>query len=140
MHMDQVNIFAIHTKEYAMKKTTIFLIVSAILLAGCGVQTAVSTEVPPVYNILGEWEYTLTATDGNTYDSGKITFTGTSNQGKWTQLNFYEIEYSGTFTVTGDLVSLTGDGIWQGNITDASHMNGTWQNNEASGKWTAVKR
>jgi hypothetical protein len=112
----------------------------AIFLAGCGAQTAANTEVPPVYNILGEWEYTLTATDGNTYDSGKTTFTGTSSQGNWTQLNFYEVEYSGTFTVTGDLISLTGDGIWQGNITDASHMNGTWQNNEASGQWTAVKR
>jgi hypothetical protein len=123
-----------------MKKTAIFLIVSAVLLAGCGVQTAVSTAIPPVYNILGEWEYTLTATDGNTYDNGKITFTGTSSQGNWTLLNFYEVEYKGAFTVNGDAINLTGDGTWQGQITDDSHMNGTWQNNEASGKWTAVKK
>lgn len=123
-----------------MKKHTILFIVAVIFLTGCGSQSAANTEVPPAYNILGEWEYTLIATDGNTYDSGTITFTGTSSQGNWTLLNFYEIEYTGSFTVNGVVINLTGDGTWQGQIVDASHMNGTWQNNEASGKWTAVKK
>ncbi|MFZ5856421.1 MAG: hypothetical protein ACOYZ6_06285 [Chloroflexota bacterium] len=123
-----------------MKKTVILTIVFTIFLAGCGSQSAAGTEVPPAYNILGEWEYTLIATDGNTYDNGTITFAGTSDQGSWTQLNFYEVEYAGTFTVNGDAIRLTGDVTWMGQITDASHMNGTWQNNEASGEWTAVKK
>lgn len=121
-----------------MEKIALLSILAAIILAGC--QAAAGTEVPPVYNILGEWEYTLITTDGNTYDSGSITFTGAADQGRWTLLNFYEVEYSGTFTVNGDAINLMGDGTWQGNITDAYHMNGTWQNNEVRGTWTAVKK
>lgn len=139
-HMDQCKVFVISLKENVMKKTAILFLVTAVFLAGCGSQTAASTEVSPAYNILGEWEYTLIATDGNTYDSGTITFAGASDQGTWTQLNFYEVEYTGTFTVSGNAIRLTGDATWQGQITDASHMNGTWQNNEASGEWTAVKK
>lgn len=123
-----------------MKKTVVLFMLVAIVLTGCGGQTTASTKAPPAYNILGEWEYTLIAADGNTYDSGKIIFTGESNQGSWTQLNFYEVEYRGTFTVNGSAINLTGDGIWQGQISDASHMNGTWENNETSGKWTAIKK
>lgn len=139
-YVDQCKVFVISREEYVMKKVVISFLVAAIVLAGCGSQTAANTEVPPVHNILGEWEYTLIATDGNTYDSGTITFAGASDQGTWTQLNFYEVKYTGTFTVNGNAINLAGDGIWQGQIADASHMNGTWQNNEASGEWTAVKK
>jgi uncharacterized lipoprotein NlpE involved in copper resistance len=124
-----------------MKKSTILLILAIVFsLVGCTSGQDANAESQTAFNILGEWEYTLIATDGNTYDNGTITFKGDASRGTWTQLNFYEIEYSGTFTVKGNVITLAGDGIWQGNITDASHMSGEWQNNEASGEWTAVKK
>lgn len=123
-----------------MKKIGPLLFLVALLsIAGCTAQPAKNTE-PAAYDILGTWEYTLTTPDGNEYDTGTMEFTGDSNQGNWTQLNFYDIEYTGTYTVSGDSISLAGDATWQGHFIDSTHISGQWQNNEASGEWTAVKK
>ncbi|MBI3168595.1 MAG: hypothetical protein HYZ22_08965 [Chloroflexi bacterium] len=123
-----------------MKKIRPLLVLIALLsIASCTAQPAKNTE-PAAYDILGKWEYTLTTPDGNEYDNGTMEFTGTSDQGNWTQLNFYNVEYTGTYSVTGDAISLVGDATWQGHFVDTTHMSGEWQNNEASGEWTAVKK
>ena len=124
-----------------MKKIRSLLVLIALLsITGCTAEPAKNTEIPAAYDILGKWEYALTTPDGNVYDNGTMEFTGTLNQGNWTQLNFYNIEYDGTYTVTGDAISLAGDETWQGHFVDSTHMSGQWKNNEASGEWTAVKK
>jgi len=122
-----------------MKKIKSLLVLIALLsIAGC---TSKPKNVEPAaHNIIGKWEYTLTTPDGNEYDNGTMEFIGNSDQGTWTQLNFYNIEYSGTYTVSGDAISLAGDATWQARFADETHINGQWQNNEASGEWTAVKK
>jgi len=116
-------------------------LILAVLLSVVGCTTSTDTDVEtPSHHIAGSWEYTLTASDGNVYDEGTIEFTGTSNQGKWTLLNFYDVEYDGTYTVNGNTISMAGDETWQGSFADDTHINGQWQNDEASGKWTAVKK
>jgi hypothetical protein len=124
-----------------MKKIVFALILTTLFsIAGCTTNPETNTGAPAMYDITGEWEYTLTTPDGNVYDDGTIEFRGTPNQGDWTQLNFYNIEYTGTYTVSGDALSLAGDATWQGHFVDAAHLSGSWQNNEASGEWTAIKK
>jgi len=124
-----------------MKKTAFLSIVLVVLfVVGCAPQVVPSAEASAAFDIVGEWEYTMTKSDGNNYDNGTITFTGTPNQGDWTLVNFYEVQYSGSFTVSGDAISLTGDETWQGRFTDSSHMEGTWQKDDANGTWTAIRK
>ena len=120
-------------------KSLLALIV-LLTVVGCTAKPDKNTGIPPAYNIVGEWEYTLTTPDGNVYDDGTMDFTGDASQGNWTQLNFYEIKYEGTYTVSGDTISLAGDENWKGQLVDETHMTGQWQNNESSGEWTAVKK
>jgi hypothetical protein len=124
-----------------MKKIRSLLVLIALLSAvGCTVKFDANEITPAAHNIVGEWEYTLTASDGNVYDNGTIEFTGDPNQGNWTLLNFYKIEYSGTYTVNGNTISLVGDENRDGSFVDATHITGQWQNDEADGEWTAVKK
>lgn len=123
-----------------MKKFNSLLVLIVLLsVVGCGSKPETNVEAP-TYNIVGSWEYTLTTQNANIYDDGTMEFTGDAMQGNWTQLNFYEIEYEGTYTVSGDTISLAGDENWTGRIVDETHMTGEWQNNDASGEWTAVRK
>lgn len=124
-----------------MKKIALILVVSVLFFAaGCAPANTPATATPVSHNLVGEWEYAMTNSDGNNYDNGTITFTGTPTQGEWTLVNFYAVEYRGSYTVTGDVISLTGDETWQGRFTDGSHMDGTWHKEDADGTWTAVKK
>lgn len=124
-----------------MKKATSLLFVLVLFfVAGCAPETTPSAEASVAFDVVGEWDYTMTNSDGNNYDDGTIRFTGTSTQGEWTLVNFYAVEYAGSYTVTGDGISLTGDETWQGRFTDGSHISGTWQKDDANGTWDAVKK
>jgi len=120
-----------------MKRVIVLIVLLSVV--GCSSKPEITVEAP-LYNIAGNWEYTLTASDGNVYDNGTIEFTGTPNQGNWTLQNFYDIEYSGTYTVSGNTVSLVGDEVRQGSFVDDTHITGEWENEEANGEWTAVRK
>jgi len=68
-----------------------------------------------------------------------LTF-GDAQSGDWTLYNFYDVEYTGTYTVSGTEVVLDGDEHWTGSFMDAGHMEGTWQSPEESGTWAADKQ
>jgi len=124
-----------------MKKFRLALILIILFSSnGCAVKSADSTEVSAAHDITGTWEYTLIAADGNVYDNGTIEFSGAANRGSWTLLNFYNVEYAGTYIVNGNKVLLAGDETWQGAFVDDTHLSGQWKNNEASGEWTAIKK
>jgi len=122
------------------KILTLFVFIVLFSSAGCTAKPETGAGKSATYDIAGNWEYTLTTPDGNVYDDGTLEFTGTLSQGDWTQFNYYEIEYSGTYTVNGDRISLAGDETWQGRFVDATHITGRWQNDEAGGDWTAVRK
>jgi len=123
-----------------MKRTFSLLVLIAVLsICGCTAKPETNVETP-ARNIVGAWEYTLTASDGNIYDDGTIEFTGTPNQGTWILHNFYDIEYNGTYIVNGNMISLLGDEVRDGNFVDDTHIAGQWKNDEAGGEWTAVKK
>jgi hypothetical protein len=124
-----------------MNKIPSLLIVAVLfLVVGCAPQNAPSAEPSAMFDVVGEWDYTMTNSDGNNYDDGTIKFTGTATQGEWTLVNFYEVEYTGSYTVSGDGISLTGDETWQGRFVDGSHISGTWQKDDANGTWSAVRK
>ena len=107
------------------------LLLSTLLLSAC------STEEPG-FDIRGEWTYTMTATDGNTYDNGTITFSGDPMQGTYHQVNIYQVEYEGDFSINGTDLVLTGDETWEGTIMDANNITGTWTHADGvSGTFTA---
>jgi hypothetical protein len=113
--------------------TILFLCLSlALILAAC--------QTPSDHDIRGAWQYTLIANDGNVYDSGTITFSGSPARGTYLQLNIYEIEYDGEYQVSGANVSLSGSETWQGAFVDANQITGTWQHeNGYSGTFSAVR-
>lgn len=135
-----------------MKKSLLFtLMLSVCLLAfiSCGGSIGnnepTPSPAPSQYSILGAWTYTMMAEsegDPYEYDSGTITFAGNQNSGTYTQLNFYDIEYTGDYTVSGDQVTITGAQTWTGTFTDATHLSGTWEaaDHSAEGTWTATKQ
>ena len=78
--------------------------------------------------------------DGNTYDEGTITFDGNPEKGIYEEINFYEVDYHGEYELRGENVELTGDEHWNGIVSDANHMSGTWSHEDgAKGTWTAIK-
>ena len=95
-----------------------------------------------MYDIRGTWEYTMAVSDGNTFDSGTITFSGSPEEGTYLEINIYEVDYDGEYQVDGISLTLSGDENWQGTIEDASNMNGTWEHldEDFSGTWTAVRQ
>ena len=111
------------------------LLLCALLCSAC----AATKE--PEFDIRGEWTYTMTSTDGNTYDNGTITFSGELTQGMYRQVNVYQIEYEGDFSVNGTGLVLTGDETWDGTILDANNLSGTWSHEDgASGTFTASRK
>lgn len=111
---------------------SLFLL-ACLLLAGCAPQAD--------FDIRGEWDYTMTSDDGNTYDAGTITFSGQPARGTYLQFNFYQIEYDGGYTVNGADLELTGHETWQGTITDANSMSGSWSHEDgATGVFSATRK
>lgn len=105
----------------------------AVLCTACGGKAD--------YDIRGTWDYTMALEDGNIYDQGTITFTGETTKGTYVQVNIYTVEYEGEYTVKGSDLKLTGDETWQGVLTSAVEMAGTWvHEGEARGTWMAVKQ
>lgn len=92
------------------------------------------------YDIQGEWVYTMIAVDGNTYDTGTITFSGSPTEGTFVELNIYAIEYTGEYKVNGTSVTLTGDEGWRGSFIHQNRMSGTWEHDDGfSGTWQAER-
>jgi hypothetical protein len=119
-----------------MKKiTTHFLFVLLILLS-------LSACAPKAdFDVRGTWDYTMTDESGNQYDIGKITFDGSDTKGTYTQINIYEVEYVGDYTVSGAELKLTGYENWQATLDSATMMSGTWQHDDgALGTFEATKR
>ena len=110
------------------------LLIVGFFLAGCAPQAD--------YDIRGEWEYTMTATDGNLYDTGAITFSGEAARGTYLQVNIYAVEYEGEFTVDGVQLTLTGDESWQGTLADANTISGTWDHADENqaGTFSATRK
>ncbi|MBM3152409.1 MAG: hypothetical protein FJZ96_09460 [Chloroflexi bacterium] len=117
-----------------MKVLTSLWLVTILTLSGCA-----AAPEPAVFDVTGIWEYSLTASDGNTYDAGSIVFDGSPESGTYLLLNIYNIEYSGTYTVSGIRLQLAGDENWQGTLLSSDRLEGTFEYSDASGAWTAVK-
>ena len=93
------------------------------------------------FDIRGTWEYTMIATDGNTYDHGTITFSGNPSKGSYLELNIYLVEYEGEYQIKGTTLTFTGDESWQGAVESANQMSGTWQHDDGfSGTFTAMRQ
>ncbi len=115
------------------KNIIVWLVTSLFLLVSCVPQAD--------FDIRGEWEYTMTASDGNTYDAGSITFQGEPVSGMYLQVNIYEVEYEGEFTVSGTALKLTGYETWAGEIANTNTIEGTWSHEDGfSGVFTARRK
>jgi hypothetical protein len=113
-----------------------------LMFGGCGSSSSNDNPTTPAtFNIIGKWNYTMLS-GNNTWDSGSFTFTGSSESGTYTQVNIYDVTYTGTYTVSGDKVTLDGSEDFSGTFSDASNMSGTWRKDDSSesGSWTAVKQ
>jgi len=122
------------------KNIYVLILLIVLVLTGCTAKTAADPVLPATYNVTGNWEYTLSVPGGNVYDEGTIEFTGTASEGTWSLLNFYDVEYNGTYTMIGNTITLTGDETWDGSFADADHISGQWRNNEESGEWKASRK
>lgn len=112
---------------------TLVVTVVLVMVTACGPKAD--------HDIRGTWDYTMLFDDGNTYDEGAITFTGSPEKGTYLQSNIYDVEYEGTYTVNGAEIKVSGDESWQGILNSATQMGGTWvHEGEASGTWEAVKQ
>lgn len=115
------------------KNIIVLLVACLFLLVSCAPQAN--------FDIRGKWEYTMTASDGNTYDAGSITFEGQTVSGTYLQVNIYEVEYEGEFTVSGTALKLTGYETWEGEIADANTIEGTWSHDDGfSGVFIAIRK
>jgi len=112
----------------------ITFLLTALLLSACAAKE-------PQFDVRGEWEYTMIATDGNTYDNGTITFSGEPTQGTYRQVNVYQVEYEGEFSVDVTNLVLTGDETWEGMILNANNLSGTWSHADGvSGTFRAIRK
>ena len=128
-----------------MKKTTMFVMLLLSLglmtVGGCSSSSSDPT-TPATFSILGTWAYTMLS-GNNTWDTGTFTFTGTSESGTYTQLNIYNVTYTGTYTVSGVNVTLDGPENYSGTFSDADNISGTWVSDSdanLNGTWTAVRQ
>lgn len=93
------------------------------------------------HDIRGEWDYVMIAADGNTYDAGTITFSGTATRGTFSEVNIYDVTYEGEYRVSGSRVTLSGDENWEGAFSAADMLSGTWQHDDGTnGTWTATRQ
>ncbi len=102
--------------------------------------TPTATPGTETYNIVGAWTYTMKQ-GSDTWDSGAMEFTGTAASGSFTQKTVHNAEYTGTYTVSGNAVSLKGTEDWTGAFANATTMSGTWASNDTAdtGTWTMTK-
>jgi hypothetical protein len=107
------------------RRCLVLFLLLGILFTGCAPKAD--------FDIRGEWEYMMTTTDGNTYDTGIITFSGEPAQGTFMEINIYQVEYEGEFTVNGSTLNLTGGETWNGKIMDANTIDGTWSHDDGAG-------
>lgn len=115
------------------------LLAASLWLAGC-LSTPESTP-QAAFDIRGAWEYTMTASDGNTYDVGTITFKGEPANGMYLEVNIYQVEYEGEYTVSGAALQLTGQETWQGTIENENTITGTWSREDGTnGKFVAKRK
>lgn len=112
------------------QKRLSLLLAASLWLAGC--LSAPESAPQVTFDIRGAWEYTMTASDGNTYDTGTMTFEGEPAKGTYLQLNIYQVEYQGEYTVSGPSLQLTGQETWQGTIEDENTMSGTWRREDGT--------
>lgn len=93
------------------------------------------------YNVKGEWNYELFASDGHAYDKGTVTFTGNPMAGYYDMLNYDNQDFSGAFTVKGEEIRLTGSVNWKGTLSDENTMSGDWWDNIGTeGTFTAARQ
>lgn len=114
----------------------IILLMISALFAGCVPTPSTETD------IRGDWKYTMIDSGGNTYDMDVITFDGKPEKGTYLEVNIYQVEYEGEFTVNGNNLTLSGEETWQGIIVDADTINGTWSHEKESsnGTFTASRK
>ena len=117
----------------AFPLTFLFAIALLLLVCACAPKSS--------FDIRGEWEYTMSAVDGNTYDTGTIIFSGDPDKGTYRQTNIYQVIYKGEYTVSGATLQLSGDETWTGTLVNANSISGTWNlSDNASGKFTAKRK
>ena len=127
------------------KKLTALVLAGALLcgvaFVGCSSGGSDSGTSPSaVYSIVGPWGYVLIS-QGNTWDQGTITFSGSDTSGTYAKTNFYGITYNGSYSVNGTSVTISEEGAtWTGTFASATMMNGTWTAGDDSGTWTAAKQ
>ncbi len=111
-----------------------FVLIALACLTGCKAE-------PPTYDIRGDWEYTMIDQEGNTYDTGTITFSGEASAGTYFQTNIYEVNYEGEFTVEGISVELSGDESWSGQFISENRIEGDWihEGEETQGEFVASR-
>jgi len=106
-----------------------------LMLAGCVSQPGAD------FDIRGEWVYTMTTTAGNTYDTGTITFAGELLKGTYQQINIYQVDYEGEYTLRGTALKLTGYETWEGTLMDSNTMEGVWKHEDGTeGTFTARRK
>ncbi len=116
-------------------------VIRAIMLLSACLFLLVCCAPQADFDVRGEWEYTMTALDGNTYDIGLITFEGRPERGTYRQVNIYQVEYKGEFTMRGNTLKLTGDQTWSGELIDANTIQGTWRDDSgSSGNFIATRK
>jgi hypothetical protein len=79
----------------------------------------------------------MITTDGNTYDVGTITFSGEPEKGTYHEVNIYQVEYDGEYTVNGSNLKLTGYESWDATLVGENAIGGSWSHDDASGTFTA---
>lgn len=108
------------------------LIAICLLLTACAPQAE--------FDIRGDWEYTMTAANGNIHDLGVITFSGQPTKGTYRQVNIYQVEYEGDYTVSGATLTLAEPETWVGEVA-ADAISGTWTHADGiSGVFVATRR
>ena len=114
-------------------RTFLFAVALLLLVCACAPKSS--------FDIRGEWEYTMGAVDGNTYDTGTIIFSGDPDKGTYRQTNIYQVVYKGEYAVSGTTLQLTGDETWIGTLVNANSISGTWNHSDStSGTFTAKRK
>ncbi len=119
-----------------MKKILSTFLLFTLLLVFCS-----SCTPKPDFDVRGTWDYTMFAENSEVYDIGTIIFDGQGASRDYTQINIYDVEYVGNYTVSASVITLTGYENWQGILTDANTMNGDWQHDDGSqGTFEATRK
>ena len=119
-----------------MKKSLILFLFITMLI------TSLSACAPKAdFDIRGTWDYTMNSLDGNQYDIGTITFDGSDTKGHYTQINIYDVEYIGDYTVSGSEITLTGYENWIGTFSNENAVSGSWNHDDgAKGTFDAARQ